>query len=145
MENYRPISLLCVIAKVMERCIYNHLVDHIRKMISLAQHGFQRGKSCTGQLLSVLHRISKNLNSGKQTDILYFDITKAFDTVDHNLLLNKLSIRTYGQSFTIVQKLLDRAPTTCTTQRCHIRYSSYFFRCSSRINTWTPSLLDLRK
>ena len=91
MENYRPISLLCVIAKVMERCIYNHLVDHIRKMISLAQHGFLRGKSCTGQLLSVLHRISKNLDSGKQTDILYFDIAKAFDTVDHNLLLNKLS------------------------------------------------------
>ena len=90
-ENYRPISLLCVIAKVMERCIYNHLVDHIRKMISLAQHGFLRGKSCTGQLLSVLHRISKNLDSGKQTDILYFDIAKAFDTVDHNLLLNKLS------------------------------------------------------
>ena len=90
-ENYRPISLLCVIAKVMERCIYNHLVDHIRKMISLAQHGFLRGKSCTGQRLSVLHRISKNLDSGKQTDILYFDIAKAFDTVDHNLLLNKLS------------------------------------------------------
>ena len=44
----------------------------------------------------------------------------------------------------MVQKLLDRTPTTCTTQRCHIRYSSYFFRCSSRINTWTPSLLDLR-
>ena len=39
----------------------------------------------------------------------------------------------------MVQKLLDRAPTTCTTQRCHIRYSSYFFRCSSRINAWTPS------
>ena len=57
-ENYRPISLLCVIAKVMERCIYNHLVDHIQKMISLAQHGFLRGKSCTGQLLSILPHIS---------------------------------------------------------------------------------------
>ena len=90
-ENYRQISLLCVIAKVRERCIHNHLVDHIQRMISLAQHGFPRGKSCTGQLLSVLHRISQNLDSGKQTDILYFDIAKAFDTVDHNLLLNKLS------------------------------------------------------
>ena len=75
----------------MERCIYNHLVDHIQNMISLAQHGFLRGKSCTGQLLSVLHRISQNLDSGKQTDILYFDIAKAFHTVGHNLLVNKLS------------------------------------------------------
>ncbi|CAB3999711.1 Hypothetical predicted protein, partial [Paramuricea clavata] len=59
-------------------------------MISVAQHGFLRGKSCTGQLISVLHRISQNLDSGKQTDILYFDVAKAFDTVNHSLLLKKL-------------------------------------------------------
>ncbi len=59
-------------------------------MISDAQHGFVRGKSCTGQLLSVLHRISENLDLGKQTDIVYLDIAKAFDTVDHQLLLKKL-------------------------------------------------------
>ena len=56
-----------------------------------AKHGFLRGKSCTSQLLSVLQRISQNVDLGKQTDILYFDIAKAFDTVDHKLLLNKLS------------------------------------------------------
>ncbi len=66
-------------------------MSHIQNLHSAAQHGFLRGKSCTSQLLSVLLRISQNLDLGKQTDILYFDIAKAFDTVDHKLLLNKLS------------------------------------------------------
>ena len=83
-ENYRPISLMCVVAKVLERCIYNRLVDHIQKMLSDEQHGFLRGKSCVGQLLSVLDRIGKNLDMGLQTDILYLDIAKAFDTVTTN-------------------------------------------------------------
>jgi hypothetical protein len=78
---------MCVVAKVLEHCVYNRLIGHIENMISVAQHGFLRGKSCTGQLISVLHRISQNLDSGKQTDILYFNVAKAFhDTVNHNLL-----------------------------------------------------------
>jgi hypothetical protein len=46
---------MCVVAKVLERCVYNCLIGHIENMISVAQHGFLRGKSCTGQLISVLH------------------------------------------------------------------------------------------
>ncbi|CAB4005945.1 Hypothetical predicted protein, partial [Paramuricea clavata] len=89
-EKYRPISLMCVIVKVLERCVYNRLIGHIENMISVAQHGFLKGKSSTGQLISVLHRISQNLDSGKKTDILYFDVAKAFGAVNHNLLLKKL-------------------------------------------------------
>ncbi|CAB4042605.1 RNA-directed DNA polymerase from mobile element jockey, partial [Paramuricea clavata] len=53
-ENYQPISFMCVVGKVLEHCIYNRLVEHVRKLISDCQHGFIRGKSCTSQLLSVL-------------------------------------------------------------------------------------------
>ena len=76
---------MCVVAKVLQRCIYHRLIGHIKNMISTAQHGFLRGRFCTSQLLSVLHRISQDLDSGKQTDVLYFDVAKAFDTVDHKL------------------------------------------------------------
>ena len=79
-----------MVAKVLERCIYNRLVDHIQKMLSDEQHGFLRGKSCVGQPLSVLDCIGKNLDMGLQTYILSLDIAKAFDTVDHKLLLQKL-------------------------------------------------------
>ena len=96
---------MCVVAKVLERCVYNRLIDHIQNMISAAQHGFLRGKSGTGQLLSVLHRISENLDLGKQTDILYFDIAKAFDTVDHTLLVNKL--RRFGLNGNILKWFID--------------------------------------
>ena len=99
-ENYRPISLMCVVGKVLERCIYNRLGDHVRKLISDCQHGFVRGKSCTSQLLFVLYRIAKNLDMGLQTDILYLDIAKAFDTVDHKLL-HKL------HQFGITNKILN--------------------------------------
>ncbi len=104
-ENYRPISLMCVVAIVLERCVYNRLIDHIQNIISAAQHGFLRGKSCTSQLLSVLHRISENLDMGKQTDILYYGIAKAFDTVDHTLLVNKL--RRLGFNGNILKWFID--------------------------------------
>ena len=70
-------------------------------MLSDEQHGFLRGKSCVGQLLSVLDRIGKNLDMRLQTDILYLDIAKAFDTVDHKLLLQKLF------HFGVADKVLD--------------------------------------
>ena len=57
---------MCVVAKVLERCIYHRLIGHIENMISGAQHGFLRGRSSTSHLLSVLHRISQDLDSGKQ-------------------------------------------------------------------------------
>ena len=122
-ENYRPISLMCVVAKVLKRCVYNRLIGHIENMISVEQHGFLRGKSCTGQLISVLHRLSQNLDSGKQTDIWYFDLAKAFDTVNHNLLLKKL--QRFGLKDNILtwfKSYLSRRQQ-CVFQR-HVQFSS---------------------
>ena len=96
---------MCVVAKVLERCMSNRLLPRFENIIHAAQHGFLRGKSCTSQLLSVFHQISQNLDSGKQTDILYLDIAKAFDTVDHKHLLKKLS--QYGLSGNILNWFKD--------------------------------------
>ena len=65
----------------------------------VAQYGFVRRKSCTSQLLSVFHQISQNLDSGRQTDILYLD------TVDHKHLIKKLS--QYGLSGNMLIWLKD--------------------------------------
>ena len=89
-ENYRPISLLPIIAKLLERCVCRRLYEHVISAISLGQHGFLRNRSCTTQLLQVLHKIGKNLDSNIQTDIVYLDFAKAFDSVDHGLILAKL-------------------------------------------------------
>jgi len=77
-ENYRPISLLPIVSKVMERCVCNRL--YVSQSITSLQHGFMRSRSCSSQLLSVLHSIVEALDKNKQTDILYLDFAKAYDT-----------------------------------------------------------------
>ena len=100
-ENYRPISLLSIVSKTLERCVSNNLYHHVSGHISDEQHGFVRKRSCVTQLLSVFHTIGENLDKNIQTDILYLDFAKAFDSVDHSTLLVKL--KSYG----VTRKLLN--------------------------------------
>ena len=90
-NSYRPISLLPLISKEMERCVFNKLFPYIVEHISCLQHGFMKNRSCVTQLLSVLQSIGQNLNKNIQTDVLYLDLAKAFDSVDHENFLKKLS------------------------------------------------------
>ena len=94
MENYRPISLLPVVSKVLERCVLACLRDHISHLIRRNQHGFLAGRSCVTQLISVLHYIGGQLDAGKQINIIYLDMSKAFDI--HTKLLGRL--QQYGIS-----------------------------------------------
>ena len=90
-ENYRPISLICVPSKVFERCVLNKLRDHLLQLLNLSEHGFTPGRSCTTQLVEVLNYIGSLLDSGKQTDVIFMDMSKAFDKVSHAALVNKLA------------------------------------------------------
>ena len=99
--NYRAISLLPVVSKVLERCVYNRLVEHVSDHLHHLQFGFLRGKSTTMQLLHVLHEIGETLDNRVQTDSIYLDFAKAFDRVDHRLLVKKL--RRYGVSGSLLQ------------------------------------------
>ena len=96
-ENYRPISLLSIISKVLERCVLRNLRDHPLELINDSQHGFIPGKSYTTQLLEVLDYIGSLLDGGKQTDVVYMDMSKAFDKVHHKYLISKLR-KVYGIS-----------------------------------------------
>ena len=96
--NYRPISLTSHVIKVFERVIRKRLVEYLETndLISATQHGFRKGRSCLTQLLQHYDEILNNLNEGYETDVLYLDYAKAFDKVDHKLLLQKL--KAYGIS-----------------------------------------------
>ena len=65
-ENYRPISLLPIIAKILERFVCKSLYEHVQNSITLKQHGFLRNRSCTTQMLQVLYRIGENLDKNIQ-------------------------------------------------------------------------------
>ena len=87
MRNYWPISLLSVVSKVLESLVYNGIVDFVTNSISVHQFGFLRGRSTLQQLLIFFSTL---LGSSSQTDVLYLDFKKAFDSVAHNKLVHKL-------------------------------------------------------
>ena len=86
-RNYRPISLLSNTSKILERLIFNKVIDHLAPLISHHQFGFMKGKSTAQQLLIFLHHL---FSSSCQTDVIYLDLSKGFDTVSHYKLLKQL-------------------------------------------------------
>ena len=89
--NYRPISLLCILSKVLERCVFNRCFPHISPSLYHLQYGFRPGRSTESQLLVVYHDLLDSMASGKEIDAIYLDLSKAFDKVPHHLLISKLS------------------------------------------------------
>ena len=95
-ENYRPISLLCIISKVVERCVLNRINDRLEDLIADCQHGFRSGRSCVTNLLETLDYIGAILDRAGQVDCVYLDMSKAFDKVRHDLLMEKLQDADFG-------------------------------------------------
>ena len=89
-DNYRPISLTCLVMKVFERCIHRELYLACASKLDPRQHGFLNGKSCTTQMVPFIDDLSLALNNKIRSNIIYFDFAKAFDSVSHDLILYKL-------------------------------------------------------
>ena len=92
-SNYRPIALTSNIIKIFERVIRSQLVSYLEThhLISNNQHGFRKGFSCLSELLCHYEEVLSHVNNDyADTDVLYLDFAKAFDKVDHSLLLQKL-------------------------------------------------------
>ena len=85
-KNYRPISLFCVVSKVLERLVFDNVIDVVRSLIYKGQFGFLKGHSSLQQLLIFWNTV---INT-PQTDVVYLDFRKAFDSVAHKELLFKL-------------------------------------------------------
>ena len=105
--NYRPISLTSVLIKILEKIIREAIVDHMNNndFFSKHQHGFRSGLSCVTQLLEVIDDWTKMLDERKSIDVIYFDFQKAFDTVPHERLLEKL--HSYGIRGKILRWIRD--------------------------------------
>ena len=91
-NNYCPISLLCIIFKIFEKCVYNNLSAFLISQPYHLKHGFRSGRSTTTQLLVVYQEILESLSKSLEVDIIFLDLAKAFDRVLHVHLLEKLRL-----------------------------------------------------
>ena len=109
-QNYRPISLLSTFSKLLEKLIKQRLLNFLNKcrIITKQQHGFISNKSTTTATCELVNYILEGINQKNKVLGMFCDLTKAFDLVDHNILLKKLEhygIR--GTSFEIIKSYLQ--------------------------------------
>ena len=125
-ENYRPISLTCIVCKVFESILKDHIMNHFmsNNLFSSRQYGFIKGREVVLQLLNIINDWIDVIDNGGQIDIIYTDFEKAFNKVPHRRLLSKL------ESYGLHQSLISwiRSFLCCRTQYVKINGSASSLR-----------------
>jgi len=91
MDNYRPISIIFVFTKLLERVMYNRLISffHKNNIFTEAQYGFRKGKCIETATQALIERIQEALDKKIYTIGIFIDLSKAYDVLNHELLLEK--------------------------------------------------------
>ncbi|MFZ2539529.1 MAG: reverse transcriptase family protein, partial [Oscillospiraceae bacterium] len=128
--NYRPISLTCTACKVLESIISNDLLEYLNnhKLISTSQHGFLKNHSTSTNILSSLNDWSLSLHNHRTTAVGYIDFQRAFDSISHPKLIQKLiSYGVKGNLLYWIIAFLDHR-TQCV--KINSSVSNYIFSAS---------------
>ena len=99
-SNYRPISVLPVVSKIIEKHVTKHLFGFLNKydLLHKCQSGFRKHHSCNTALLNLVDKWLKNIDQGEIVGAIFFDLKKAFDVVNHAILLQKLESYKFDQT-----------------------------------------------
>ena len=91
-NNYRPISLLITLSKLLEKIIYNRTIQFLDKhnLLFISQYGFRKKHSCSDEIMELTSEILKNNENSLYTACVFLDLSKAFDTLKPEILLSKM-------------------------------------------------------
>ena len=91
--HYRPVALTSHLVKIFEKIVRARIVSYLEEnnLLNASQHDFRAGRSCLSQLIAHYDKILTLLDEGKNVDVIYLDFAKAFDKLDFNITLTKLS------------------------------------------------------
>ena len=140
MNNYRPISIIPVFAKILEHLMYNRIISFLcdNKILSKAQNGFRKGKSVDTAVQSYIERIQKALDKRVHTNGIFIDLSKASDILNHKLLLEELFH--YG-----IRGPIDSRFRSYLSSRKQLIEISHTNMSSGKVNTYRSSSLDIEQ
>ena len=110
MKNYRPISILPVVSKIIENVMHTQLIDYftLNKLFTSQQYGYRANRLTELAAIELLDRNLDNINRNLTPVNVYIDLSKAFDCLDHNILLSKLKF--YGLNDNAIMLLKNIYP-----------------------------------
>lgn len=120
--NYRPISILSNFAKVFEILLYSRIYPLVKKYISPYQHGFMENRSTISNLAYFTQFTSEVMDAQGQVDVIYTDFSKAFDRIDHKIIITKLN------NFGFSDSLMSFFMSYLNNRSQHVTYNSFTSR-----------------
>ena len=118
--NYRPISLLITISKILEKLVYNRIYNFLDKdQLFESQYGFRTNHSCENAITELLAKIVKGWENKQSTIAVFLDLSKAFDTLEHTVLYKKLD--RYGIRGTVLDWFKSYLSDRTLAVRCTIK------------------------
>ena len=123
-SNYRPISLLITLSKLQEKIVYKRVYQFLEKIEQIfpSQYGFRTSHSCENAVSELLSTIIKGKEQSLCTVSLFLDLSKAFDSLEHEMMLKKLE--SYGIHGNVLQWFRNYLSDRQIRTKCHISSSS---------------------
>ena len=138
--NYRPISLLSQFSKILEKLFVTRLDSFFDKhqLISNNQYGFRSGRSTSMAVMEVVEAISKGVDNKEYAVGVFIDLKKAFDTIDHGILLEKMErYGVRGVANDWLKSYLYKRQQYVEIKKCQFRYLSNY--TWPKAQCWAPN------
>ena len=121
--NYRPVSILPNLSKIFEKCMFEQMSQFFENIFSKYQCGFRKGFSTQQCLLAMLEKWKRSVDNSKMFGALLTDLSKAFDCLDHELLIAKLNA--FGFSLTALNLVHNYLSNRKQRTKINSSYSSF--------------------